>query len=396
MSAFPECIATDSLSSINLVEQQKRISDAKVKPKSATDALDVVTKVLDDIPGTAAPASAPVKRSSLKKGKKANPTDAIRYRMWQEHRHRLLEVVSDLDNKPPGFQAVRKTGCNSLTDNAIAYMNRTKENIQMLLGISLTQRTHGAINPFRYEQPYVMSAVPGIVSNLERLEMDNMELGKRINEITGEVDSGLNSDTRPGKQSNQQSAPEVFSLPDEALAKYKPFNIKIPASDKERRQVFRPRIYFDIYLKDVRPLGRIVVQLYTEAAPVVVLQLVRACMCNMNNKFHIKRLFPDLWLEVEMPLENNSPLQRPLEYDAKVIDHGASSYVLSFSKDYLQGFRDHLSFSLSFKPLNVANGSRVGFGRVIKNSKIFDCLQIYGTKNGTLSRGIIFTGCGVV
>ncbi|KAL7737125.1 hypothetical protein ACLKA6_005337 [Drosophila palustris] len=381
------------------VLQQKNATNglAMAKQKNASDSFAVVTEMVDDIPGIGAPSSKTAKRTSPKKGKKALPTDLMRYRMWQEHRQRLLEVVSDLDNRPPGILAVRKTGVNSLSDNAVSFMARTRENIQMLVAISQTQRTHGAIDPFRYEQPYVMSAVPGIISNLERLDVENKEFGKRIAEITGEVDSGLNADTRTGKKDNKLSAsPVSFFLPEEALAKYKPFNIKIPSTDKERRQVFRPRIYFDICLKDVRPLGQIVVQLYTEAAPVVVLQLVKSCMCNMNNKFHIKRLFPNLWLEVEMPVENNTQLQRPLEYDGKVIDHGASSYVLSFSKDYLQGFNDHLSFSLSFKPLSVANGSRIGFGRVVKNSKIFDCLQSYGTKNGTLSRGIVFTGCGVL
>ncbi|XP_064536053.1 uncharacterized protein LOC135426724 [Drosophila montana] len=338
------------------------------------------------------PSKKVAKKKVAEKKKFTNILEATRYEMWREHRQRLQNVVSDLDQQPPSFQAVRLTGVNQLRDQALHYMERTKANIHMLLGLSQTMRTHGAINPFRYENVSVMSAVPTIINNLEQMEQDNRDLGKRILTVVSEVDSGL----KPDRHTNQPQPTQPFTMPDQALAKYKPFNIKLPSTDKERWQLFRPRIYFDIYLKDTRPLGRFVVQLYTEAAPVVVLQLVRACMCNMHNKFLIKRLFPGLWLDVELPTDNNASLHRPLEYDGKIIDHGVSSYVLSFSKTHLQGFRNNLSFSISFKPLQVVNGSRVGFGRVIKGSKIFECLQSYGTKNGTLSRGILCTSCGVL
>ncbi|XP_030563350.1 uncharacterized protein LOC115764455 [Drosophila novamexicana] len=368
MYEFPRCVSS---------EDRDTISSEEIPSKQ---------EIKFKIPTKKAP-----KKDVAKNKRVMTVLEAARYEMWREHRHRLQNVVSDLDKEPPSFQAVRLTGVNKLRDQAVNYMQRTKENIHMLLGLSQTMRTHGAIKPFRYESPNVMSAVPGIINNLEKMEQDNHDLGMRILDVVSEVDSGLKTDGHTNKQPTQP-----FTMPDQALAKYKPFNIKLPSTDKERWQLFRPRIYFDIYLKEARPLGRFVVQLYTEAAPVVVLQLVRACMCNMHNKFFIKRLFPGLWLDVELPTENNAALHRPLEYDGKIIDHGVSNYVLSFSKTHLQGFRDNLSFSISFKPLQVVNGSRVGFGRVIKGSKIFECLQSYGTKNGTLSRGIICTSCGVL
>ncbi|EDW04391.1 GH22509, partial [Drosophila grimshawi] len=158
----------------------------------------------------------------------------------------------------------------------------------------------------------------------------------------------------------------------------------------------RPHIYFDIHMRDARALGRIVVELCTEAAPLVVLHLMRCCLCDMHKKFLIRRLFPNLWLDVTLQDNGSVELHQPLEYDAKIVDHGASSYVLSFSKDHLQGFRHHMSFSISFRPLSVVNGSRVGFGHVVKGRRILDCLQSYGTKNGKLNRSIIFTSCGVL
>ncbi|KRG04802.1 uncharacterized protein LOC26528523 [Drosophila mojavensis] len=334
------------------------------------------------------------KKKKLKKHTPSRPMGVLelaRYTMWREHRERLMNIVSEIDQSPPATQAVRQTRVNALREEAQQFMQRTKENIHMLLNLSQTMRTHGAIDPFRHDAPYVMSMVPATISDLEQLEQDNFDMGKRLLSIGSEIDSGLKADGAANKRDSQP-----FVMPDRAMAKYKPFNIKLPSTDKERWQLFRPRIYFEMYLKDARPLGRIVVQLYTEAAPVVVLQLVRACMCNMHNKFQIKRLFPNLWLDVELPTENNTALNSPLEYDGKIIDHGSGGYVLSFSKSHLTGFGDSIPFSISFKPLHVVNGSRVGFGRVVKGSKIFECLQSYGNKNGTLSRGLTFTDCGVL
>ncbi|XP_017836911.1 uncharacterized protein LOC108596041 [Drosophila busckii] len=322
--------------------------------------------------------------------------DQIRYEQWKEHRERVKTALCEVDTDPPGFQAARLTGVNALRDNAIAYMARTKANIQMLVELSRTMRTHGAINPFRDELPHVMSGIPAAIRDLEQLDRDNYDIGKRLLDVVSEVDTGIKGDDRQLNVDTRRQEPPPFVLPELALAKYKDFNIPIPSTDKERRQLFRPRIYFDAYLKDARPLGRIVVQLYTEAAPLVVLQLVRACLCNMHQKFRIRRLFPNLWLEVDLQLGANSPLQQPLEYDGKIIDHGEHSNVLSFSKSHLQGFQDNLCFSMSFKPLNVVNGQRVGFGRVIRGGKICDCLQSYGTKNGKLSRGVEFIGCGLL
>ncbi|XP_060655762.1 uncharacterized protein LOC132791006 [Drosophila nasuta] len=312
---------------------------------------------------------------------------------WREHRQRVLHITGEVDNKPPGFQAARATGVHTLRENAVCYMERTKKNIQMLVELSKTKRTHGVINPFRYERVYTMSALPIALKNLDRIEEENLDIAKRILQVVAEIDTGIKSNK--GFIFNRKSFTDLpFQINEGSLDKYKGFNFHMPETNKERWQLFRPRIYFDMYLKDARPLGRVVIQLYTEAAPVVVLEIVRACMSNKFDKFVIKRLFPSLWIDVKLSLDSNSPLLRPLEYDAKIIDHGAYGHVLSFSKEHLQGFRDHLSFALSFKPLRVVNGSRVGFGRVIKGSKIIDCLQSYGTKNGKLFRSIIFTGCG--
>ncbi|KRG04801.1 uncharacterized protein Dmoj_GI25810 [Drosophila mojavensis] len=314
---------------------------------------------------------------------------------WREHRERVLGMTSELDTRPPGFQAIRVTGVITLRQIAMQFMERTRKNIQMLVELSKTMRTHGDIMPFRYDRVYTMSSLPYTLKQLDRLDVENRDIGKRIKDVVSGLDTGIEKKNSLVKRKHKARIPP-FHMPQTGLAKYKGYNITMPKTDKERWNLLRPTIYLDIFLKGSRPLGRIVVQLYTEAAPVVVLQMVRACICNMHQKIVIKRLFPNLWMDVDLLEHGNSDLNQSLEYDGKIIDHGASAYVLSFSKEYLQGFPKNVSFSMSFKPLSVANGSRIGFGQIIQGSKILDSLQCYGTKNGKLNRSIVFTSCGLL
>ncbi|XP_023168826.1 uncharacterized protein LOC111598030 [Drosophila hydei] len=315
--------------------------------------------------------------------------------MWREHHKRVLGMESNLDTKAPGYPASRVTGVIGLRRMAWQYMERTKKNIQMLVELSKTMRTHGAINPFRYDRVYTMSTLPLMRKTLERIDLENHDIGKRILDVTSEIDTGIKSQ-RKSKKIETKEPIKPFQMPSKGLEKYKDYNISIPTTDKDCWNLLRPHIYVDIFLKGSRRLGRVVVQLYTESAPIVVLQMVRTCICDMHNKFIIKRIFPNLWMDVDLLEHDNTDLSQPLEYDGKIIDHGASAYVLSFSKEYLQGFSGKICFSISFKPLSVANGSRVGFGQVVKGSKILECLQSYGTKNGKLSRSLIFSGCGLL
>ncbi|KRF85750.1 uncharacterized protein [Drosophila virilis] len=368
MPELPKCVS--EVSFVSLEENPVREAQSRVQPKSK----EVTT--------------------FKKKKPKVKVGHTCHREAWLEHRHRVLNVVSELDTKPPGFQAARLTGVMGLRQNAESYNARTKTNIQMLVEISKTMRTHGVINPFRHERLYTTSSLPMTLKIMTRIDQENQDIAKRIMDVVSEIDTGLPAKDKRPKKSNRLLQP--FVMPEKSLEKYKGYNINMPKTDLECWHLLRPQIYLDIYLKGSRPLGRIVVQLYTEAAPVVVLQLVRACMCNRHNSLIIRRLFPNLWLDVELWDNGNGDLNQPMEYDAKIIDHGASSYVLSFSKEHLQGFRTYMSFSISFKPLGVVNGSRVGFGKVVKGTKILDCLQSYGTKNGKLSRSIIFTACGVL
>jgi len=164
-----------------------------------------------------------------KKAVKAKPKKILggplmvnRMKMWRQHRERVKEAISTVDAEAPNFQAARITGVNNLRDEAQVFMKRTKANIQLLVEISRTMRTHGAINPFRYEVVHAVSSVPLALLSLEQLERDNRDFGRRIMEVHSEVDSGLSDKRLLEGRNAARVAP--LELPPQAMAKYEAFS----------------------------------------------------------------------------------------------------------------------------------------------------------------------------
>lgn len=332
------------------------------------------------------------KRMTRKRPKvliKPKPGDEDIKAMLREHRERCALAVSDINTDPPLYQSARMTRVFNLARDAETYMHYSRRNIQMLLGLVSILRTHGNVQPFRMDELMPnSSARPFNIKLLERMEEKNRVIGQHLKDVVSGINTGREEIKLKGRKK-----PMPFVMNRKVMNIYKGYNVEIPKTSVERWRLFRPRIYFDVYLKDQRLLGRVIIQLYTESAPVVVLQIVRACMCK-NPWFLIKRIFPDLWIDIELPLEKKSPLRQCLEYNANAIDHGKHGYVLSFGKEYLHGFQDHLHFSIAVRPLRVLNGRRIGFGRVVQGQKIIDCLQDYGTKHGKLLRIVEFSDFG--
>lgn len=310
---------------------------------------------------------------------------------WGFLKQQIINTHRVIDYSPPFYNILNGTGMLNLRLDIQQFGSRVKSNLELLVALMVIRRTHGDVMPFTCDKVYTSTSLPVALRRLDAIELKNFELGKRFLDVVTDIDTGRKQMCLPKvdyKMKRLKINPKI-------LARYQDYNIRIPKTNLERWLLFRPRVYFEVFLKDSRPLGNIVAQLYTEAAPAVVLDIVRYCMAQKHRRFEIKRLFPNLWIDVKMPVSTDSFLRDPtMEYDAKVVDHGKSKCVLSFSKDYLKGCGDSLTFSISYRPLKVANGSRIGFGRIISGSRIFDCLQSYGTKNGKLSRGIMITRCG--
>lgn len=310
---------------------------------------------------------------------------------WKNLQQSIAEARKEINMDSPALNPLIYNRLTTLKKNTLTFGKRLNLNMHLMIAVDCIIRTHGEVVPFRYDNMiYSSRRFPVAFRRLDEIDVKNMEYGKRILDSVSDIDTGRNL-----KSPKRERATKRLNIHPRLLARYKGLNIQMPKTNRERWLLFRPQVYFDIYLKDSRPLGRIVAQLYTEAAPAVVMEIVKYCYIHNHEHFQVKRLFPYLWLDVNMPVSANSSLCNPcMDYDDRAIDHGKSDCVLSFLKDYTKGVGDSFTFSISYRPLKVCNGSRIGFGRIVSGAKIFDCLQSYGTRNGKLSREISFIGCG--
>ncbi|XP_062129585.1 uncharacterized protein LOC133841243 [Drosophila sulfurigaster albostrigata] len=266
MADFPKCLSDDSLYEYEQNEK-KRLTQTN-NPKI------VVFR-------------GNVRPSHTRHKLRQRPSQLLHVQQWRDHRHRLKQIASNIDNKPPRYQAARQTGVMGMYNNAIAFMSRTKANMQMLMELSHFLRTRGAIQTFRSDRLYTTSSLAYKIKTLERVEEENLDIAKRLLDVVSQVDTGLKVKSKtcqpPKKTRSRRIKP--FTMDEMPLKKYEGYNFEMPQTDEERWLLFRPLIYLDIYLKDSRPLGRIIVELFTEAAPVVVLELIfgltQSCHCRV-------------------------------------------------------------------------------------------------------------------
>ncbi|XP_075166413.1 peptidyl-prolyl cis-trans isomerase A [Haematobia irritans] len=164
-------------------------------------------------------------------------------------------------------------------------------------------------------------------------------------------------------------------------------------------KLLRPQIFMDLQWSNGQALGRLTVQLFTEACPEIVAQFVSTCWLRQHDHFKFTRLFEHLWLEGELYLANKNALTIPnIEHDAMAINHGQAAGILSFPSRYLRGSKFRfISFTLSFKPLDVLNGRRIAFGKIRRGHHVLEQLQNFEQRhNGKPVNEVIVMSCGVL
>ncbi|XP_073839316.1 uncharacterized protein [Musca autumnalis] len=311
-----------------------------------------------------------------------------------KHRQRIKEAKALIDHKPPVLHVGNFSRFSKMKGDVTTFVERNKANAELLVHLNEIFRTRGVTDAFRTtETALAASNLPVRLREKHKIEMENMEMGKRILCTQGELDTWQNESKL--RKSNERK-PAKFVVPHGILKKYS--QLKLP-QDHEKLKVFlRPKVWFELEVKNIRPLGRIVVQLYTEAAPGVVLEFIKLCSsAEHKQRLSFVRLFPSLWLEGNLKLADRTLIAKSLEYDKRAMDHGKFAGVLSFSLAHLKHHKKGLFyFAISFKPLGVLNGRRIGFGRVVEGLKALNSIEVYGSKNGKLTKEIVVSKCGVV
>ncbi|XP_065362294.1 peptidyl-prolyl cis-trans isomerase E-like [Calliphora vicina] len=313
---------------------------------------------------------------------------------YLHHRLRVRCAKAIIDHHPPLLHAGNFSRFSKMKEDVQTLMARNKQNTQLLIALNRVVRTKGEIDTFRtadnsFAPNYCK--LPQKYRLLQQLDFENVRIGKKIMCAKPELDTWL---SEKFKRKVIQQKPTPFKYPALVMSKYS--NIEIPENPLQLEKFLRPKIWFNLEVKDVRPLGRIIMELYTEAAPQVVMEFVRLCFAKQKERINFIRLFPRLWLEGEISLDESTLIKKNIEYDKRSLDHGQFVGVLSFNvRNVKCSQKAMLNFTLSFKPLRVCNGRRVGFGHVCRGFKVLSCIEDFGTKNGKPSKEIVVSNCGI-
>ncbi|XP_059216680.1 uncharacterized protein LOC106095074 [Stomoxys calcitrans] len=315
-----------------------------------------------------------------------------------QHRKRVQEAKTIIDTKAPLLHAGNFSGFSKMKDDIQTFRERHKTNAQLLVRMNEIFRLKGVTDCFRTKETAATpSSIPRRIKEMEKIESTNMILGKRILCVKPELDTWQKIKKPLKARQEKPNHQPKFLIPWDILKKYSSLNVSKygPRLDI----LMRPKIWLEVSIKEVCPVGRLVIHLHTEAAPAVVLELMRLCGNHHNNSLSFVKIFPSLWLEAQLQLGDKTMLCRTLEYDKRALDHGNYAGVLSFSLDHLNLLEEDketsLMFAISFRPLGLLNGRRVGFGHVIEGLDILNFIQAYGTKNGKPTKEFVVSKCGV-
>lgn len=317
-----------------------------------------------------------------------------RMKAHEAHRLRVKNAKAIVDDEAPILHAGNYARFGSLKQDIHTFFNHHKHNFSLLVNLNRTNRTKGVIDTFHIKSLHAKSQVPRMQSDVRQIENRNIKFGKRLLCVTGTMSRHFERKI----VSETDKINEDVILPLHLLNKYKKYrNVCLPTDIFVLRKLMRPIIYFKLEVKGYRPLGNVCIQLYTEAAPQVVMEFIRLCLANDNERITFVRLFLGLWAEAELSLQYSTLIHDDIEYDMRAINHGEFPGILSFNMDTYRLYpHEKLNFTISFKPLSILNGHRIGFGRIVRGGRCLSCMQDYSTKNGKPIKQILITKCGVL
>lgn len=313
-------------------------------------------------------------------------------RLQISHRKAIKNAKSRIDLKPTKLLANTFLNVNKLKDDFLANRKILHDNIQLLRRINYIQRNHGKTINYNEHKGHKSAYVERMNKQLQRIQKENFEFGSRLQKIKSSLDTRRSVKSLKGPTKSEDPKYQINEAIVEAYV-----SATSVAESHLMRELLRPKIYLDLYIKNLRPLGRLTIQLYTEACPELVLEFVRMCTYHSLDLIKFIRIFPQLWIEGELLVQSDELSHSGYEYRTDCLGHMNSSGILSFAQCYLQGFPPELlNFCITFKPLPIPGDERIAFGVVCKGSNILKCLSDYGTKNGKMKNEINVVKCGVL
>lgn len=263
------------------------------------------------------------------------------------------------------------------------------DNIKLITRIMKIQHNSGSINAASRNTERALNTNRQL-ANLRRailIGLDNRNLGNRI----------LNARSTIKRSNVKINNIDSLRLP-VPLRLIDEFSSLVNLSQEAHiYKIFRPSIFIDLKTKNIQYLGRLTIELYTEACPELVLQIVRVCSSKEYKNWSFTRIFENLWIECELRADGINLSEPGFPYTPDCIDNNWSCGILSFSQEFVNGFPEGLlNFTISLRPLIVMRERRVPFGRVINGLETLRRIKDFGTKRGKMRNIIKIINSGIL
>ncbi|XP_052845258.1 uncharacterized protein LOC128257966 [Drosophila gunungcola] len=348
-------------------------------------------EVRDKLMNNKVPTYSELRRIMRSAGKEAdlNPVtykSMIEIRQAQIDHRRLKNIKSTGDSL--GFRA-RIINRNQLTYEFNQKQDIFRKNLELLGRINKTNRLKGCVDSFNRNFPALQPNRIKIRALAERLSQENRQLGCRLSAVKSKVDSH-SAWVAPVKPLEQKAS-------DQTVSTFMPYMPSPRLGKRSAHVLLRPIVYFDLAVRENNQfLGRLLLQLYTELSPEVVLEFVRMATHNDVGCHSFVRIFSNLWMEGELVPGSNDPLRNHHSVKHSFLDPSKLTGVISYPWDYRRHFpQGLLSYTISFKP-SVVPWQRVIFGRVCGGLRVLQNCHEFGTKNGKTKKTVIVTRCGLL
>ncbi|XP_016983615.2 uncharacterized protein LOC108047777 [Drosophila rhopaloa] len=308
----------------------------------------------------------------------------IEIRQAQIDRRRLKSIKSCADSL--GFHP-RILNRSQLVTEFNQKQDIFRKNLELLGRINRTNRLKGCVDSFNRNFPALQPNRTKIHALAQRLSQENRQFGCRLSAVKSKVDSH-NPWVAPVKPLEQKAS-------DQTVSAFLPYMPSPRLGKRSAHVLLRPIIYFDLAVRE-NFLGRLLLQLYTELSPEVVLEFVRMATHNDVRCHRFVRIFSNLWMEGELMPGSNDPLRNHHSVKYSFLDPSKLTGVISYPWDYRRHFpQGLLSYTISFKPSAVP-WQRVIFGRVCGGLRVLQNCHEFGTKNGKTKKTVIVTRCGLL
>ncbi|EDW73863.1 uncharacterized protein Dwil_GK19683 [Drosophila willistoni] len=299
--------------------------------------------------------------------------------LYRQHRERLSNIKGKVNTcLPPPKIKIEGNGME------LSYM-------EMLA--SLYKKSNNTLRTFT-KSPERLAAGRWRNANVAReRERKQNELNKKLHKGGDLFDTSYQQTQKSAKEASKSFS---YEIPLHVLHRYE--NLMSQCDVGVLCKLLRPQIYIDVEVRNTRIQGRLSIQLFTEACPLVVLEFMRICTQQNPRCISFTRTFAPIWLEGKIALDPERGIDmRNIEHDFEVLNHGVDAGILSFPSRYVRGqARSALSFTISFKPLSILNGKRIAFGKIRKGLQLLERIQDATGHLGKCHHMIVVTGCGLL